>query len=201
MNHARTRPRCDHADLTGGGGLASRRRRAPAPAPSHGGYASSAASRSTSFAAGVNDSPAAACRSAWPSSMHAASSPSRSPRSTARSRTSRASSAARSYSSAVRIAAARRSRDVDLQARVAERLGQRGQLGEPLHPVRGTPQHVERLVARIQEPYALLRRRGRRQRELDDAQDLLRARWRRARYGCASTENRTQTTPSPAAFA
>ena len=62
---------------------------------------------------------------------------------------------------------------VDPQARVAERLGQRGQLGEPLHPVPGPPQHVERPVARVQQPHALLRGRGGRQRQLDDAQDLL----------------------------
>ena len=64
--------------------------------------------------------------------------------------------------------------NVDPQARVAERLGQRGQLGESLHPVPRTPQHVERAVARVEEPHALLRRRGGRQRQLDDAQDLLR---------------------------
>ncbi len=63
---------------------------------------------------------------------------------------------------------------VDPQAGVAERLGQRGQLGEPLHPVPRPPQHVERPVTRVEEPHALLRRRGRRQRQLDDAQDLLR---------------------------
>ena len=62
---------------------------------------------------------------------------------------------------------------VDLQTRVAQRLGQRRELGEALHPVRRAPQHVERLVARVQEPDALLRGGGRRQRELDDAQDLL----------------------------
>ena len=63
--------------------------------------------------------------------------------------------------------------NVDPQARVAERLGQRGQLGEPLHPVPGSPQHVERPVARVQQPHALLRGRGGGQRQLDDAQDLL----------------------------
>ena len=87
--------------------------------------------------------------------------------------TSRASSAARSYSSAVRMRRGAAQPDVEPQPRVAERLGQRGELRESLHPVAGPPQHVERPVARLQQAHALLRCGGRGQRELDDAQHLL----------------------------
>ena len=61
---------------------------------------------------------------------------------------------------------------VELQVRVAERLGQRRELGESLEAVARTAQHVERSVARLQQIQALLRGRGRRERELDDAQHL-----------------------------
>ena len=109
MNHARTRPSSTMPSSRVAAACV-----ATSPSCSASSIArrngSSAPSRSTSFADGANDSPAVTRRRSCPSSMHAASSPSRSPRSTARSRTSRASSAARSNSSAVRIAAARRSR-------------------------------------------------------------------------------------------
>ena len=63
---------------------------------------------------------------------------------------------------------------VELEVRVTERLGECGELGQPLQPVARTSQHVERAVARLQQVQALLRGRGGGERELDDTQHLFR---------------------------
>ena len=137
----------------------------------------------------------------WPSSMHAASSASRSPRDAASS-THLAGELRRAILLLVhpqRGGAAQP--DVELEVRVAERLGERGELGEALHPVVGR-RSMSRARSRASSSVDAFLRRGReRQRELDDPQGPPRARWRPARSRLASTENRTQTAASPAAFA
>ena len=62
---------------------------------------------------------------------------------------------------------------VELEVRVAERVGERGQLGQALQPVERLAEHVLGVVAEREQRDAVLRARGERQRHLDRAQDLL----------------------------
>ena len=90
---------------------------------------------------------------------------------------------------------------VDPQARVAERLGERGELGEPLHPVR-------RAAAACRAP-GRARPGAPRAARASTADGSASSTTRKTSSGAlaasafrlASTENRTQTAPSPADFA
>ena len=62
---------------------------------------------------------------------------------------------------------------VALETLVAERFGQRGELGEALETVGGSPQHLERPVARLEQHDPLGRPGRGRERDVDDPQDLL----------------------------
>ena len=140
-----------------------------------------------------------ACSRSWPSSMHAASSAFRSLRSTASSRTSRASwrGAVVLLGRAERGGAAQP--DVELEMRIAERLRERGELGESL----------ERSLGRRSMSSARSRASSRSsrscevaadgQRELHDAQDLLGRVRRRARSGSprSRTGRRPRRRPRP----
>ena len=64
---------------------------------------------------------------------------------------------------------------VHLETVVAQRIGERRELREALHPIRGPAQHVERLVARVEQRDPLLRCGRRGEGELDDAEHLLRS--------------------------
>ena len=67
--------------------------------------------------------------------------------------------------------------------RIAERLGQCGELREALEPVGRPPEHAEGVILCSEQRNAILRRRCRRERLVDDPQHLLRRPWieRRAR--------------------
>ena len=96
-----------------------------------------------------------------------------SPRSAARARTRRASSAA--ASSSWLIAERRRAPelDVELDRRIAHRLGERGQLGEAVESLAGPAEDGECVVARREEDPPVGRRRHDRQRLLDEPERLL----------------------------
>ena len=149
-----------------------RRRRARGASSTARANASSAPSRSTSRAAGANASPAVACRRSWPSSMQAASSPPRSPRSSARpgprGRARRRGRTPRRCGARRRGAAGRRARGASRRAPPRARRARRA-----LEAVVGPAEHVERAVARLQQVDGCSWGRGRGQRDLDDAQDLL----------------------------
>ena len=199
-------PRADPAELHDAElaerrGEGRRRRRAPAPARSARRNASSAPSRSTSRSAGVNASPAVARSRSCPSSMHAASSASRSPPLGGEL----ADLAGELGGAVVLLGGPERGGaaqpHVELEARVAERLGQRGELGEPLQPVARATQHVERPVARLQQLHALLRGRGRGRARARRRAGPPRARSRRARSGSPRSRTARTRRASPAAFA
>ena len=91
----------------------------------------------------------------------------------ASARTSRASWAARSYSSAVRSAAARRSRTSSSSRESPSASASAASSASPSQPVARAAEHVERVVAGLEQLDRSCERRGRRQCELDDAEDLL----------------------------
>ena len=136
--------------------------------------ASSAPSRSTSRAAGVKDSPAVA-RMQVLAELHARGELRLGVAPLLRERPHLARELGRPL---VLLGRAQRrgtaEPDVELEVRVAERLRERAQLGETLEAIGRPAQHVEGAVARLQQVEPLLRRGRGRERDVDDAQDLLR---------------------------
>ena len=91
--------------------------------------------------------------------------------------------------------------DVELEPRVAERSGERRQLGQALHPVLGPAEHLERAVAGLEELDAVPSGAAADGSATSTTRRTSSGAFASSAIRLASSENRTHTSASPAAFA